>query len=418
MATRTGKEYLTQAILHLSDKEKSSTLFSVAICWLLGVHVKEDKSPNFTAATDGTTLYVNPDWIAKASVKDRAFLFVHETEHAILRHSQQMRCLLGDKFKSKTGRLANMAMDAWINHDVGRAFGGDGDTIYKPTSLGGGVYLDSKMEDGTPLFRDVREFNPDEHDWYWLYQRLNAKAADDGEGSGGFGDGSDLQNGVVSVEQQAAAEQHAARALSQGITRAASNKAGNGGGWLDRLASGANKPVHDWRSELWQAATSSIPQEYSFRKLNKSYSALGACVGTVSRPGLSAIVCAMDTSGSISEEMLAQPIAEVTAICRDLKPEKIYQLWVDAAVAHVQTMEPGMPLSPEPRGGGGTDFRPAFDWTEENTQPGEVALLIYFTDLCADYGCLEAPPYPVIWVCMPGGNPVDPPFGKVIRFKS
>lgn len=418
MATRTGKEYLTQAILHLSDNEKQSTLFSVAICWLLGVHVKEDKSPNMTAATDGTTLYVNPDWLSKANVKDRAFLFVHETEHAILRHSQQMKCLLGSNFKSRTGKLANMAMDGWINHDVGRAFGGDSG-IYKPTSLGGGVYLDSKMDDGTPLFRDVHEFNPDEHDWYWLYQRLNAKAADEGDGDGGFGDGTDLMDGdgTGDSEQESKAEQRAARALAQGLARAASTTSGNGGGWLERLANGANKPVHDWRSELWQAATSSIPQEYSFRKLNKSYSALGACVGTVSRPGLSAIVCAMDTSGSISEEMLAQPIAEVSSICRDLKPEKVYQLWVDAAVAHVQVLEPGQPLSPEPKGGGGTDFRPAFDWTEENTQPGEVALLIYFTDLYADYSQLVEPPYPCIWFAMPGANPTDPPFGKVIRMK-
>lgn len=414
---KTAKEYLTQAVLHLSSNENKSTLFSVAICWLLGVHVKEDPDPNFTAGTDGTTLYVGTKWLSKASVEDRAFVFVHETEHAILRHAQQMRCLLGDKVKSRTGKLANMAMDAWINYDVGRAFGGDSGNVYKPTTLGGGVFLDSRMPDGTPMFRDVHEFNPDEHDWYWLYQRLNQGASDSGDGEGGFGDGTDLREASGDPEQESKAEQHAARAVAQGMARAASTQHGKGGGWLDRLAGGGHKPVHDWRSELWQAATSSIPQEYSFRKLNKSYSALGACVGTVSRPGLSAIVCAMDTSGSISEEMLAQPIAEVTAICLDLKPEKVYQLWVDAAVAHVQVLEPGQPLSPEPKGGGGTDFRPAFDWTDENTQPGEVALLIYFTDLYADYSNLEEPPYPTIWVCFPGGNAVDPPFGKVIRLK-
>lgn len=425
MSNKTVNDYLTQAILYLSEHEKGKTLFSVAICWLLAVKVKEERRKGFTAATDGTTLFLNPDWLEKATVRDRAFVFVHETEHAILRHAQQMRCLLGDKFKSSTGRRANLAMDGWINHDVGRAFSEDGSGTYEPSSLGGGTFLHSKFPDGSPLFRDVHDFNPDEHDWYWLYQRLNtSKDPGQGEGEGGegdpsdgFGNGNDLRDGGGDQAIEAQAEQAAARALAQGAARAASNAAGNSGGWLDRLVSGPPAPTHDWRTELWQAALSAIPQEYSFRRLNKTYSALGACVGTVSRPGLGAIVCAMDTSGSISEDMLAQPIAEVSAICRDLKPEKVYQLWVDAEVANVQIIEPGMPLSPEPKGGGGTDFKPAFDWVEEHTQPGEVAAMIYFTDLYANYGHLEDPGIPVIWMALPGSNPADPPFGKVIRVK-
>lgn len=409
---RTANEYLTQSILWLGDNEKKSLLFSVALCWLLGAKVVEDKSKGMTAATDGVQLRINPDWLQKANVKDRAFLFVHETEHAILRHSQQLRCLLGDKFKSATGKRANVAMDGWINYDVGKAFG-EGDSIYKPTSLDGGIFLDGKWPDGTPMFKDVQDFNPDEHDWYWLYQRVNMPDGE-GDGEGGFGDGSDLEDSS-DPEQQAQAEQQAARAVAQGAARANAQQHGSGGGWLERLIGGATKPVHDWRSELWQAATSAIPQEYSFRKLHKSYAALGACVGTVSRPGLAAIVCAMDTSGSISEEMLAQPCAEVTSIVRDLKPERVYQLWVDAEVANVQVLEPGMPLSPEPKGGGGTDFKPAFDWVDEHTEPNEVAMLIYFTDLYADYRQLVEPPFPVIWCTFPGSNPVDPPFGKVIR---
>lgn len=407
---KTADELVTQAILWLGDNEKQAFLFPVSMCWLLSAKVVEDKSKGMTAATDGVKLFVNPKWLEKASVKDRAFLFVHETEHAILRHSRQMRLLLGSKFKSATGRKANRAMDAWINYDVGRAFDTSGG-VYKPTSLQGGVFVDGTFDDGTPMFRDVASFDPDQHDWYWLYQRLNSPPEGEGEGSG-FGDGDDLIDSDDPVEE-AKAEQQAARAVAQGAARSAA--AGNGGGWLSRLASGPTKPTHDWRSELWQYAMSAVPQEYSFRKLNKTYSALGACVGTVSRPGLGAIVCAMDTSGSISEDMLSQPVAEVSAIMRDLKPEKVYQLWVDADVANVQVLEPGQPISPEPKGGGGTDFKPAFDWTEENTQPGEVAMLIYFTDLYASYDNLVDPGYPVLWVVMGNGNPTDPPFGKVIR---
>ena len=46
-------------------------------------------------------------------------------------------------------------------------------------------------------------------------------------------------------------------------------------------------------------------------------------------------------------------------------------------------------------GGGGTDFRPVFDWVEhENRSPN---MLVYFTDAEGDFPKLP-PNYPVIWL--------------------
>jgi len=49
----------------------------------------------------------------------------------------------------------------------------------------------------------------------------------------------------------------------------------------------------------------------------------------------------------------------------------------------------------EPKGGGGTDFRPAFEWVAENDFA--PACLIHLTDLCCD-SFPETPEYPVLWV--------------------
>ena len=82
---RTASEYLTQAILWLNDNENKSPLLTVCACWLLASKVRERSEKDFTAATDGVNVWINPTWFASMSVKDRAFVFAHEAEHGILR---------------------------------------------------------------------------------------------------------------------------------------------------------------------------------------------------------------------------------------------------------------------------------------------------------------------------------------------
>ena len=87
-------------------------------------------------------------------------------------------------------------------------------------------------------------------------------------------------------------------------------------------------------------------------------------------------------------------------------------LYIDAAVAGVDTFEAGEEIVARPRGGGGTDFCPAFKWTEENGI--EPQALVYFTDM---YGSFpdNAPPYPVIWVST--SDESKAPFGEVINVR-
>ena len=78
--------------------------------------------------------------------------------------------------------------------------------------LDDGVYPDSKHpKTGKPLFRDAGSFNPDEHDWLWLYSRLDKDAAD-GMG-GGMGAGDDMIGGATGSEIEA--ELRAGRAIAQ-----------------------------------------------------------------------------------------------------------------------------------------------------------------------------------------------------------
>lgn len=424
-----ASDYLSQAIIYLANHEKKSPLLTISICWLLQANCYE-RNTDLTASTDGLGVYINTDWFAQMNVEERAFVFTHESMHAIYRHVQQVKMLIGPDAKSHTWRKSNIAMDVLINKVVGDAFvgvtstkGSNGSAPFKPREANvGGVFIDTMVQTSTgkkvPLVDEASKFDPDEHDWYWIFQRLYEEAGD-GDGEGGFGDGDDIHPGDGGEAGDNAAEIAAGRALSQAAARlaAAGNQCGNGGGWLDRLLQRVATPVHDWKNELQLAVTSCIPQNYSFRRINKTYAALGACVGTISSPGCGPIFVCIDTSGSISEEMLVQPINETEAILKQMQPERIYQIWCDAEVANVQVLEPDQPLDPKPAGGGGTDFKPAFDWIEKHrAETGEEpAACLFFTD---GYGghTPHIPDYPVVWVVCPGGAANETfPFGKVIR---
>ena len=130
---------------------------------------------------------------------------------------------------------------------------------------------------------------------------------------------------------------------------------------------------------------------------------------SVERRGLGEIVIAVDTSGSIGRLELEQFAGEISAISEEAQPEAIDVVYCDAAVHSAQRFGPSEPVRLAPRGGGGTDFRPAFKWVAEN----DIApvCLIYLTDLCCD-SYPEAPEYPVLWVT---DSRRTAPFGETIR---
>jgi predicted metal-dependent peptidase len=135
----------------------------------------------------------------------------------------------------------------------------------------------------------------------------------------------------------------------------------------------------------------------------------GLYLPSVERRGLGEIVIAVDTSGSIGKLELEQFAGEVSAISEEAQPEAIHVLYCDAAVQSTQEFTASEPVRLEPRGGGGTDFRPAFEWVEKN----DIApvCLIYLTDLCC-HSFPEAPEYPVLWVT---DSRKTAPFGETVR---
>lgn len=121
---------------------------------------------------------------------------------------------------------------------------------------------------------------------------------------------------------------------------------------------------------------------------------------------LKTVVVVVDTSGSIGHKTLQAWGAEVNAVLEEAKPERVILIDADARVAQVREYtSDDLPLTFDEgfRGRGGTDFRPAFKWIDENdVQPDAV---LYLTDL---YGTFpeQEPEYPVLWgACNTGKAP-------------
>ncbi|MHC1743998.1 MAG: VWA-like domain-containing protein [Syntrophobacteraceae bacterium] len=121
---------------------------------------------------------------------------------------------------------------------------------------------------------------------------------------------------------------------------------------------------------------------------------------------------AVDTSGSVDVSDLDQFCGEVNAILEEYDT-KANVLYCDTAVAAVQVFtRDNLPLRLNALGGGGTDFRPPFEWVAENgIRP---AALIHLTDLECRRFPEEEPPYPVLWTRI-GTWGRTPPFGEILE---
>ena len=128
-------------------------------------------------------------------------------------------------------------------------------------------------------------------------------------------------------------------------------------------------------------------------------------------------VVAIDTSGSTAND-LGKFFAELVELMNSFGRYELTVIQCDAAIQRVDTFSDTKTISAnhkwEVAGGGGTDFRPVFDYAAKKL-PEPPELLIYFTDGCGTAPKVK-PPYPVLWVLTQEScSPAE--WGRQIIFK-
>jgi predicted metal-dependent peptidase len=178
---------------------------------------------------------------------------------------------------------------------------------------------------------------------------------------------------------------------------------------VERPLTESRQSQQGWRAILRDFVAATAPSDYRWTPPNRRYIATGLYLPSVERRGLGEIVIAVDTSGSIGKLELEQFVGEISAISEEVQSEAIHVVYCDAAVQSSQEFTASEPVRLEPKGGGGTDFRPVFNWVDENGIA--PVCLISLTDLCCD-SFPGTPEYPVLWVTK---SRRTAPFGETLR---
>lgn len=323
-----------------------------------------------TLAVDGVNIYYNPQFVLQRLTQDTCrSAIAHEVMHCVFEHilRRGARNLMrwnkaGDYAINPILKNAGLPLgDGWLYNRAWENMSAD--EIYE--------LLDDQSDSGEALCEiqmpGSKEAMSDQEVEWKLATIQAAKAAES------------LQNGSVP-------------------------------GQLRKMLDDILAPEIPWKEALAQFMTEKAKDDYSWRRPNPFYIHSGVYLPSMDGVGMGEVVIGLDTSGSVLSA-LDEFGATIKNIAASVKPSRVHIVYCDAAVNKVDVFERGQTLNFEAVGGGGTDFRPVFDYVaEHNIRP---ACLLYLTDM---YGSFPetAPSYPVVWCSTTDSKG---PFGDTLRIK-
>lgn len=313
-----------------------------------------------TMGTDGTRLVYNPAFVEKLSNDELKGVFCHEVLH----------CSNGHPWR-EDGRehtLWNIACDFAINPLV----------------------LECKMKlPSTALIDKKFEGMSAEQIYALIPVSWIKKGCGFGEVMPSPG-GEDVTEGekIASAGDWKVATLQAAKAAQM---------AGKLPAALSTLIEQIANPKLDWRAQLQNLLQQAlIRDDYTWKRPNERYFAGGFILPSLWSERIPPIRIYVDASGSCWEKSILEAFAaEINGINSQCKPEAVFVDYFDTRVNEGTEHGPGEPIILEPKGGGGTDFRPIFEHViESGTDPAAVVIL---TDGWGAFPETNPLDVPVIW---------------------
>ena len=180
---------------------------------------------------------------------------------------------------------------------------------------------------------------------------------------------------------------------------------------IARLVGELLEPKVPWREVLREFIRVRTRDDYNWTQPNRRYLHTGCVLPSLHSERMGRLAIAIDTSCSITEQHLAEFSAEVQSALDECEPSVIEVIYCDARVNGTDAFQPGDTVKLRNLGGGGTDFRPAFEHVAA-AEDLPVAL-IYLTDGDGAFPS-EEPEYPVLWATIKSNQY---PFGEVVAVK-
>ena len=166
---------------------------------------------------------------------------------------------------------------------------------------------------------------------------------------------------------------------------------------LERQLNKLLYPPVAWADEMrlfWEEVCKS---DYSWKMPNPRYQQFECYIPKLHNEERKPIVIGIDTSGSITQEQYTNFLGATNDILEQVRPQEVIVLVIDAKLhQEFRYTIDDLPLKPvHLKGGGGTSFKPLFEWIER--EQIDVAGAVYLTDLYGDQADIPEPDYPVLW---------------------
>ncbi len=387
-----------------------------------------------TTATDARTFYYNPEYIASLSTGQTQFMLSHEALHCALshfarrahrvKHRWDLACdfainplLLDDglvpppnahvldQYKGMTAeeiyplieeheQLQTLDQHVYDQEHQGRGSGGTPPPAWERDRQDGKARQPDPAEDAGDDQQGAGAPPPPERQRQ-QQGRQAAPAEPDHAGAHGDPEPQGLADAPPPLSPderdtlQVQWQQRLAGAAQQAL------QAGKMRGAMARLIDHLLQPQLPWRMLLARYMTAAARDDFSYMRPSRRE---GEAILPSLRSSQIDLSVAVDTSGSIKPDEIREFLSEVTAIKGQMRA-RVTLLPCDSQLAAGApwVYEPWeeLELPTQLRGGGGTDFRPVFEWLD--SQGLRPDLLVYFTDAAGQFPPHE-PNFPVLWL--------------------
>ena len=411
-----------------------------------------------TAATDGSKIYFDCEFYSTLNEKQRQFVLAHEVWHNIFLHFARRQ--------TRDPMLWNVATDCEINHMLAN----EGMEVLKDACMPDPIVAGKNAEDIYAYLMQQQQKQQQKQnggqgqgnsqggegdsdgDQDGDNESNGSQGGSDGEGkpgkgksgtdtgnnkgpkgnqfdrhmyegeSAGEGDEKDGKWGKKGFDQDfnpsmkdARETENNIKEMVTSVAQSIERKQGHLPAGIDSLVKEMLKPEINWKEALSQFVTKTLGGEHSWSRCSRHALARGHYLPGKNDMKIKAALI-LDTSGSYFQD-LPKFLAEFKALVESFGKYEITLIQCDAEVQDVKEYDADTPMDFDgfkAKGGGGSDFRPAFKKLRELGD--DFNCCITFTD---GYITMPTypPPYPTLFVLTPDADKDFVEWGEKMVYK-
>lgn len=354
------------------DKQKKGWGFYASILFKMPMIAKDDVQ---TMATDGKSIFYNPEWSNSLTDEEMDFVRCHEGMHRVLRHHLRL--------KGRDSELWNIATDYAINSILKKS----GMTMPKD-----GLY--SREYEGMSAEK--------------IYKILEKENSDTRPQPCNWGQVK--SGGKEMTEEEIKAEENKIRAeITMGVQQ--SRNIGELPSDIKQIITEMERSQVDWSSVIRRVVGGDQPEDYTYRRPSRrALHCWNVYNPSTLKSSCGDVAVWVDTSGSVSDKEKQHALGELNAIAEDMQPNSVTIFYGDANVQNIERYERGDTIEClNSKGGGGTDPMPIFKYIEDNNV--NVDSMVCITDM-EFHNFPSHVDYPLLWVST-NLRAKKPPIGEI-----